>query len=128
MNRTLAQERSAFALEGVRNLKGDREKFAKFAAGLPAMILQNGFGQAMAFLLAKGTDKKGQRQPNDKHTEAFDIVARWLKEREIVTKAVPAEIMKELSSMEQSNYLEAQREALVLLEWVKRYADARLFG
>lgn len=127
MSTTLAQDRSAFALKSVKDLRGDRDKFAKFVSGMPAMILQNGLGQAMSFMLAKGT-KDGRFQPADRHIEAFDMIAEWLKKREILASTEKERVVASLSQMNQSGYLQAQNEALALLEWVKRYANAGLFS
>jgi CRISPR-associated protein Cmr5 len=121
MSSTLAQRRSLFALDKVRDAS-KIDKFDKLTLGLPAMILQNGFGQTLAFLLAKA---KGNE--NDHHTEAFDIITSWLETRHILKKRDRAEVMKEISQMPQSEYLRAQEEALAILEWVKRYANANLF-
>lgn len=128
MSNTLAQQRSAFALEQVKEFTGDRDKFAKLVSGLPAMILQNGFGQALAFLLAKVTDKNGKILSSDKHILAFDSVIRWLKERHILSNAERSQAMKDLSNMPQPDYLRAQDEAMAVLEWLKRYANAGLFS
>ncbi|MEI7450779.1 MAG: type III-B CRISPR module-associated protein Cmr5 [Desulfomonile sp.] len=122
MNTTLAQERSLFALEELKKI-GKVEKFDKLVSSLPAMILQNGFGQALAFLLAKGSTEK-----NAHHRQAFDIVALWLKKRGIITKAARDEVMQEISSLPQGDYLRAQEETLAILEWLKRYANAGLFS
>ena len=55
--RTLGQERSQFALEriigGKSKINEDVKSFTSFTAGAPTVILQNGFGQAMAFWLSK---------------------------------------------------------------------------
>ena len=121
MNNTIAQIRSEFALEQIQTLKGDKkskEEFGKLVAGLPAMVLQNGFGHTLAFLLAKGTDK---------HTQAFEIIVKWLKNRRLVSNTSAEVSVKELSTMPQSQYVMAQNEALEVLEWVKRYANAGLF-
>lgn len=127
MKNTLAQERSAFALTKVGEIRQvDGEKFAKLVAGLPAMILMNGFGQALAFLLAKGT-KDGGLKTEDKHSLAFSIIVQWLVIRGILNQGDHATAMTELSGMSQSQYLRAQEEALALLEWVKRYAEAGLY-
>ncbi|MCL6622791.1 MAG: type III-B CRISPR module-associated protein Cmr5 [Syntrophobacterales bacterium] len=128
MPNTLAQQRSAFALEKVKNLRGDRKKFGTFSQGLPARIKQNGFGQTLAFLLNKGTDKQGQPDDAKEHTQAFRIIAEWLKQRNILTQTEPVALMAELSRMDQQEYLRAQEEALALWEWVKRYANAGLFS
>ncbi|MFH0824778.1 MAG: type III-B CRISPR module-associated protein Cmr5 [Pseudomonadota bacterium] len=127
MSRTLAQERSSFALKEVGKInQAGGDKFAKLTAGLPAMVLQNGFGQALAFLLAKGT-KDGRPRPGDRHLLVFDIIAAWLKQQRIIVDAAPSKAMGELSKMNQKDYLRAQDEALAVLEWVKRYAGAGLF-
>jgi CRISPR-associated protein Cmr5 len=122
MNTTLAQERSLFALEELKKI-GKVEKFDKLASSLPAMILQNGFGQALAFLLAKGSTEK-----NVHHRQAFEIVALWLKKRGIITKAERDEVMQDISRLPQGDYLRAQEETLAVLEWLKRYANAGLFS
>lgn len=128
MPNTLAQQRSDFALERVRNLLGDRKKFATFAQGLPAMVKQNGFGQTLAFCLHKGTDKDGRLDNSKEHTQAFHILAAWLQNRQILNDTAPAAVMQQLSRMSQQDYLRAQEEALALWEWVKRYANAGIFG
>ncbi len=116
--RTLGQQRAKFCLEQLENLSCNREEFKNFSAGLPAMILQNGFGQTLAFLVAKGTDK---------HLAGFSIIVAWLVNRNILTTAVPGDILNQVSSLEQGDYLHAQRESLAMLEWLKRYANAELF-
>jgi CRISPR-associated protein Cmr5 len=130
MSRTIAQIRSSFALEEIRGINEKRDEFGKLAAGLPAMILQNGLGLTLAFLLAKGTNKNGQIQPTDKHIKAFDILMRWLKKQNIIDTTVDnrAGTVLALSKMTQQKYLQAQSEVMSVLEWVKRYANAGLFS
>jgi CRISPR-associated protein Cmr5 len=132
--RTLAQQRAEFALNRVLQSMGrvtDKEKFASFVAGAPAMILQNGFGQTLAFWLAKGT-KDGRINDNDKHVILFDIVKDWLslKDKDIrnnfALSGQRVVLMREISEMQQNQYLSAQSETLSLLEWVKRFANADL--
>ena len=94
------------------------------------MILQNGFGQTLAFWLAKGT--KEDNKKNDKHIELFDMVKDWLSlkrndiDNQFTTEKDRTKLMKELTTMEQRRYLSAQNETLALLEWVKRFANADL--
>lgn len=127
MNTTLAQKRSSFALKAVENPIRERDKFGKLVAGLPAMILQNGFGQTLAFLLSKSTDKNGNIDRHDRHFQAFDVMVSWLREVNRLKDSDPARVMKALSEKPQCEYLHAQEEAMKLLEWVKRYANAGLF-
>lgn len=127
--RTLGQKRAEFALKQVLSITKDmneneRKDFKNFAAGAPSTILQNGFGHALAFWLSK----KG-----DKHLNLFDMVMEWLSydngeniRNTFASKKERSGFMKELSEMEQSQYLTAQKESLALLEWVKRFANADL--
>ncbi len=118
MNRTLGQKRAEYCLEQLRQLRCDAEKFKNFSAGLPSLIIQNGFGQALAFLVAKGEDK---------HIAAFSIITGWLANQHILTPDQPAGMLLQISQMEQAKYLHAQKETLAMLEWLKRYANAELF-
>ncbi len=121
MSRTLGQQRAEFTLrELVRVDSEDQDKFAKLTAGLPAMILQNGFGQALAFLMAKGKGKGHQGA-------AFDIMKKWLVNRDLLEDGSNKDFLLNISKMDQTKYLQAQTETLAMLEWLKRYANAELF-
>ena len=124
--RSLGQKRAAFALKKTTGMQAEiKKKFKPFSAGAPSMILQNGFGQALAFWLAKGKDE---------HLAMFDIVREWLsyKNEDVNNNFVkPADnsaqaFINAISDMPQQEYLTAQKETLALLEWVKRYANAEL--
>jgi len=127
--RTMAQKRAEFALKKVL-LVQDKD-FKSFSAGTPSMILQNGFGQTLAFWLAKGT-KDGKLKDHDKHIEMFDMVKDWLSLKKgdvdncFVNETDRTKLIMELSTMDQRSYLAAQKETLALLEWVKRFANADL--
>ena len=125
--RTLGQKRAEYALERVLAIPEDKKKdFKSFSAGAPSMILQNGFGQALAFWLAK---------KEDKHVVLFDMIWQWLScekndvKNEFVERdkaKTRTDFIRQLSDMDQNKYLAAQKETLALLEWVKRYANADL--
>ena len=118
--RTLGQERAGFALDKVMGLPHSLKKdFKPFSAGAPSTILQNGFGQALAFWLSK----------NDaKHAALFEMIKEWLVKNGFIELQADSsvEFMKALSHTKQRQYLAAQKETLALLEWVKRYANAEL--
>lgn len=133
--RTLGQKRAKFALDEVINIKCNKKEFKNFSAGAPSMILQNGFGQALAFWLSKGTDKDLKIKEEDKHIVLFDMIWEWLpyekdnvKNRFVEKEKVKTrtDFIRQLSVMDQIKYLTAQKETLALLEWVKRYANADL--
>ena len=118
MRHTLGQDRAAFALKHLETIDCDRDKFKKLCAGLPSMIMQNGFGQALAFLAAKGKKE---------HLAASTIMLQWLTEKRLLAQAPPRQQLMQINTMDQGQYLLAQRETLAMLEWLKRYAHAALF-
>ena len=116
--RTLGQIRADFALNKVVAIPSvTKDRFKPFSAGAPSMILQNGFGQALAFWLAK---KK------EEHLAMFDIVKEWLCENSFAEGQDRVEFMRNITTMNQLQYLTAQKETLALLEWVIRFANAGL--
>ena len=116
--RTIGQERAEFALDQIVAIHPDRkEKFKSFSAGAPSMILQNGFGQALAFWIAKGKDE---------HITMFNIVKEWLCQNKFAEGRTTTDFIRNITQMGQRKYLVAQKETLALLEWVKRFANAGL--
>ncbi len=127
--RTISQERAEYALKKVLELNKNnslRKDFKTFSAGIPSMILQNGFGQILAFLLAKGTDKDLKQKKNDKNVEMLKIIREWLVKKGFAKGANEEEFIRSINDMTQQEYLAAQEETLKLLEWVKRYANSFL--
>jgi len=118
---TLSQKRAAKALEllldignRTKNDEKQRKDFQQMSKSIPPMILQNGLGQTIAFLKAKGEDK---------HNRMYDVLNLWLKSLGLIQ----ADILRELNEMSSNNYLIIQTESLRFLEWVKRYANAEIF-
>ncbi len=120
--RTLGQRRSEFALKKVLENQG-LNALKPFSAGAPSMILQNGFGQALAFWAAKG------KEQHNAHTALFTIIREWFN---IYNKDFKSsdqkEFLEKVSKSSQEEYFIVQNEALQLLEWVKRYANAFIKG
>ncbi len=120
--RTMAQKRAEYALQEVLAVAGlqGADKLKPFSAGAPSMILQNGFGQTLAFWLAKGKFE---------HKALFSILTKWLKKTDSATFGgcqKDKDFIEKLTQMDQRHYLSAQNESLALLEWVKRFANADL--
>ena len=115
---TKEQQRSAFALNQVQTIFGIpvSQDDANFVVGVPTMILTNGLGQTLAFLLAKGKQQ---------HEKTFQAVQVWLG-REMPDLAAPDKpaFLQKLAAADQRVYLRAQQEALAMLQWLKRYARA----
>lgn len=119
---TKEQKRSEFALSQIQlkfngQVDGDT---ATFFVGMPTMVLTNGIGQSMAFLLSK--------KKKEQHARTFEILKTWLS-LEVSELAVNAQnnnmqFLKNFALIDQQKYLTAQKEALAMLNWLKRYARA----
>lgn len=115
---TKEQQRSAFALEKVKTVfrMPVSKDVANFIVGTPTLVLENGLGQTLAFLLSK------QKQ---EHTNICNILRDWLgQEIQALQATDNFTFLQELAELDQHQYLRAQQEALALLQWLKRYARA----
>jgi CRISPR-associated protein Cmr5 len=124
--RTLEQRRAAKALERINERKRlptkDQERYVSYVQALPAEIVMNGLGQAMAMHLAAAGGKAG-----DPHRLLHDDVAAWL----CGNPALPAlpyggDLIRSIMGNDQSAYLLAQAEAVAYCGWLKRFAVAYL--
>jgi len=124
--RSLEQERAKHALEAVNSIRGESwaGKFRSYVERLPAAIVMNGLGQAMAGELAAagragemGDDKKA-------HNKLYELVAGWIRTRRIYS--AEENLMKAIVDGDQKQYVLAQAEALAYLEWLKKFSQAFL--
>ena len=122
---TKQQKRAAFALKKVKNFidtkKDDKEfhDLANFIVGMPNMILSNGLGQTLAFLLSK---------KDNKQKKTFLVIKEWIQSPENSSINIPGnsdmEFLTAFSEIDQKKYIDVQNETLRLMEWLKRYARA----
>ncbi len=144
MNRKeLEQARAKNALDAVRALEGrdraTRKAYTSYAKSLPANILMNGLGQAVAMAMSKAAGGENGASAGDaaawralvEHLEA------WLLSRENVASPYAGTtrqdsqppgltLMQCITQGDQTAYLAAQAEALAYLEWLKKFANALL--
>ncbi len=125
---TKEQQRSKFALEQVEkvfripekaDLVVDKET-ANFVVGVPTMILTNGLGQTLAFILSKEDQKKPY------FAKTFQVIRDWLvkQKRPNLDATEKLGFLKQIAALDQKEYLWAQQETLCLLQWLKRYVRA----
>ena len=124
-NRTLEQQRAAAALDfvqGQQNNENQRARLHTLIQKAPIMILQNGLGQTLAFLLSKAETKDGQ---HNAEKLLHDQVDDWLRQQQ---KIYPVEetLIHQLTEKGRLDYLRAQQESLALLSWMKKFAEAWL--
>ena len=126
--KTVGQEQAEFAYNKAKKALENgvsAKEFSSFVAGLPAMILQNGLGHTLCFLLAKAADQKNNCYKKEgkeaKHWLAFEALAEWLNKRGMIAyhPDQPTKIVEELTKKNALDYLALQEEALRFLEWFK---------
>ena len=126
MRLMLEQERAKYALNALNKLLEDKnkknnDKYATYIRRLPSMILTNGLGQALAFLLADNA--------KDTHSPAIKIyhqIQHWLLSERKIYDSSDSDLMATLVKQKSSGYMHAQHETLKLLVWMKKFADAYL--
>ena len=126
---SLAQQRALHALQVVSELeqKGPQHygNYLGYVKALPANVRSLGLGQALAFLLAKA-----EGDLNKPHGQLYKTVTAWLCTRPIyidaTPQATPQNFMENLTQGTQDQYLHAQIETMAYLEWLKKFAVAKL--
>ena len=118
---TIQQERAKYALEEVQKSIGKHDKeYKSYASSLPAMIHMNGLGQAAAFYLSKA-------EKEDAYKELYNLLSGWL-----IKEGQPYYGFKDLidgiTKSDMATYQQAQAEAQVLMDWVKKFAKAFMGG
>ncbi len=120
---TMQQQRAQYALEQVEKAKAsgiDQKKFKSYAYGFPAMILMNGLGQAAAFFRCQA---KGDKPEAKAYKRLYDLLSEWLcKENQPYKNK--GDMLKGITEESMLSYRKAQAEALLLLDWVKKFAKA----
>ena len=123
---SLDQRRAKHALERIKEREKDAKQsdYLSYVKALPAMILQNGLGQAMATLLAASKGKE-----EDSHYRLYEDVQSWLcggDQESPFPKRGDQNLIEEITKSDQQRYLKAQAEAQAYLVWLKKFAAAFL--
>lgn len=133
---TLEQQRAQFAWNNSSRLKetlpGNKsfKDFATLAKAAPALIMNNGLMQTLAYYQDKGTDERGQPKRGEEHILALsDILQRWVGPRVFgigSTQQPPGfkQMMQELLTADAQKYRQATEEALLILRWIRQFAAA----
>ena len=112
----LQQERARYALAQVKAAvakKIDGDELNSYAARFPAMVQSNGLGQAAAFYVSQGGTYK----------TLYDLLSNWLIQKD-QPYAGQRDLMQGITQLDVHAYRAAQAEALLLLDWVKKFCKA----
>lgn len=124
---TIDQRRAAHALQRTRELAysdkapGHYVSYISYVSALPAVIVTNGLGQALATELAKAKGKE-----SDPHCLLYTHIAGWLSQQIEELEGEDDSLIDRLMKNDQDVYLRAQVEAMAYLHWLKQFARAYL--
>lgn len=135
--KTPDQRRAAHALAAVRDINLDEQpehasSYRSHCESLPAAILMNGLGQAMATELANA-DGEVYTTNNSKaaHRRLYDDLQNWLCQADPDLSPYESgnaddHLLQQILSHDQDLYLRAQAEAMAYLTWLKKFCQAKL--
>jgi len=123
---TMQQQRAKFALEGVKRAaqklsRAAQNEYCSHVAGLPFMIHANGLGQSAAFYSSKAIGS----ETND-YRLIYELLSDWLKEPGQPFEG--RELLEGITQCDMSSYLVAQAEAMVFMNWARKFAIAFMQG
>lgn len=128
LSTSLDQQRAAYSWECVQHIPKDYDKLAKAA---PALVMNNGLMQALAFYQDKGKTKEGIM---DRYHALNAHLMRWLG-RQFGGNDFPSEqnasfntVMPALYNAKPELFRRATEETLALLRWIRQFAAARASG
>ncbi len=96
----------------------NNKEYKARANSFPAMIRTNGLGPAAAFYLSKSSSR------DDPHGCHYHLLSEWLTEENEIFQCGKIGLMAAITQSDIHTYRLAQVEALLLLEWVAKFARA----
>jgi CRISPR-associated protein Cmr5 len=129
--RTMEQRRAQFAWSKVSGIDSSlREEYKDVVRKFPSMVIANGLGQALAFLMAKGSKQEGgAARPDEKseHGLLYLHLEEWICESTNLIRCSekgPFRLMRALTEQDSDRYRLVTMESLAIASWLKRFAEA----
>ena len=131
MSQFLTQERAKHALERVESVpRAVWAEYRRYVQSFPAVIRTIGLGQTVATWMAKAGSRK------EKEEQAYGLLLDHLEEWLLKSnKSSPyhsktskggSKLIHHIGEFDQNDYLLAQAEAILYLDWLKKFANALL--
>lgn len=124
---TMQQARAKHALNTVQDWQKEepdsQKKLRSYASDLPAMILMNGLGQAIAF-----AKMKSKNTSTKEYGLIYQTLQSWLYEQKKPLNSLfsDKELIKSITNIDMQTYQLTQTEALLYLDWIKKFSKAFL--
>lgn len=117
--KSLEQDRAAFAWDAVKVVKDKNfeKDYKSLVKKVPVLIMTNGLGNTLGYLKSKGKKQ---------HEELIKNIDGWTTKREFGGGDTLEWIIDGRTSSFQ--VMQASREVLCMLNWLKRFATAELEG
>jgi len=119
MIKSKEQERAKKAWEMVKSIPNNIiENYASLVKSVPVMILTNGLGQTLAFIVSKSK--------TEEYKLLYEHLSKWLSDNVVWTKSdhISDDLIERVINEKSQGYRMATEEALAFLAWVKRFATA----
>lgn len=110
---SLDQQRAAYAWKKVQ---GCGDEYGKLAKGAPALIMNNGLMQTLAFY-----EDKGKNHHLNLNQHIIDWLATYLTGKEVNNLPFKS-MMDALLQADSQQYRQATEETLALLRWIRQFA------
>ena len=126
---TLDQKRAQRAWEDIQEVKqrslGFRKKYGSLARRVPMLVLTNGLGQTLAYLVSKAKfHEKDRGEEAQASGELFEHLSRWTMSQ--IAPNFNGKLLLWILQNDSTGYRRATTEALAYLSWLKRFAEAEL--
>lgn len=120
MTMSMEQRRAADAW---RCSEGCTKAYATLAKGLPALIMNSGLMQTVAFL-----QDKGDKRADDHHRVLGSQLRAWLSQNfpEVLPRSEYRAFMEALMRAEPRQFQEITAEAMAWLRWLRQIASTRV--
>ncbi len=122
---SLDQKRAAYAWECVSGITGKPwfNDYANLAKAAPALIMNNGLMQVLAFYWDKARGEQGFKKDKEYYAFLLAHVLKWLHQQKMLSSHGYADAMKQMHTrMSAGDYRLATHEALELLKWIRTLA------
>ena len=134
LQKNLEQKRARWAWDCIQEVTNKpqefKKKYSSLARKVPMLVLTNGLGQTLAFLLSKAKrhEPENKRSVEAKaHDLLFTHLSNWVLEQVAPgTGTGNQDLLQWVLANDSVAYRRATKEALAFLNWLKRFAEAEL--
>ena len=133
MKKTIDQVRAGYGLKIVNEIidessQSDRalKKFSTLINKLPVMIIQNGLGQVLVYMLTENDRGENITSGQILYQKLQDwLCGDWAEEFPARTHT-RGDLITQIMSNGRQEYLLAQEEAILVLNWIKKFSNAKM--